>query len=283
MASRLPRGAIRREMLSGLGDVEAAQPGDERQAHASDQREGVLRRRGHPDRRMWLLIRPRHHDHVVEREVFSGMREAILRPGLENDVERFLEAIAALAVGNAVPGIGAGKAAAPDPEIEATQAELVHRCGLFRGTDRVTQRKDADAGADPHALGATRDGSGQHERHGSDRRDARASGIGRSSGSGEVSLGQPDAVEPGFLRDLGDRERFGERFFLRPSLAIVAFHHQADVHVRLPPKAYPRLDARDLTLAGSRCAGSLADGRSRPDDHAVGARARGSHHRMSGR
>ena len=150
-----------------------------------------------------------------------------------------MEAIAALAVGNAVPGIGAEKAAAPDPEIEATQAELVHRRGLFRGANRMTQRENADARADPHSLRARGDGGGQHERHGGDRRDARAPGIGRPSGSGEVSLGQPDAVEPGFFRDLGDRERFGERFFRRPSLAIVAFHHQADVHVSLPLRCPP--------------------------------------------
>jgi hypothetical protein len=167
------------------------------------------------------------------------MREPLLGPGLENDVERFLETIAALAIGDAVSRIRPGKAAAPDTEIETAQADLIDGGGLFRGTNRVTQGEDADARTDPHALGARRDGSGQHERHGGDRRDARASGIEWSSRSREVSLGQPDAVEPGFLRDLGDRERFGKRFFLRPPLAIVAFHHQADVHVSLPPRCPP--------------------------------------------
>jgi len=72
------------------------------------------------------------------------VRETLLRPGLENDVERFLEALAALVVSDAVARVGAGKAAAPDAEVEAPLADLIDGGGLFGGADGVTKRQDAD-------------------------------------------------------------------------------------------------------------------------------------------
>ena len=202
----------------------------------------------HPDRRVRLLIGPRHHGQIVEREIFARVREPLLRPGLENDVERFLEALAALVVPNAVPRVGARKAAAPDAEVEAALADLVDGGGLLGGADGVTQREDADPGADPEAGRAGGDGRGQHQRHGGDRRDARTHGIGRSPVHGEVPLGQPDAIEPLGLRDLGDGHRFGKRLFLRSSLPIVAFHHQADMHTRLLHATLECLGGRPIIL-----------------------------------
>src|SRR5213593_161755 len=144
-----------------------------------------------------------------------------------------MEAIAALVIPNAVARIGAGKATAADAEIETALADLIDSGGLFGGADGMTERQDADAGADPQACGAGRDRGGQHERHRGDRRDARAHGIGGSPVHGEVALGQPDTIEPLRLRDLGDGHRFGKGLFLRSPLAIVTFHHQADMHVSL--------------------------------------------------
>src|SRR5206468_7960491 len=148
------RGTIGPEVADGLGDVEAAQPGDERVPHAPDHRERVVGGSRHPDRWVGLLIGPRHHREIVEREVFSGVREAVLRPRLQDDVERFLEALAALVVADAVARVGAGKAAAPDAEVEATLADLIDRGGFLGGADGVTERKHADAGADAQALRA---------------------------------------------------------------------------------------------------------------------------------
>jgi hypothetical protein len=136
----------------GLGDVEAAQSGHQREAHAADHRKRVVRRGRHPDRWVRLLIGPRHHGQIVEREILARVREPLLRPGLENDVERFLEALAALIVPNAVPRVGAREAAAPDAEVEATLADLVDGGGLLGGADGVTQRQDADPGADPERV-----------------------------------------------------------------------------------------------------------------------------------
>src|SRR3989442_9410953 len=103
---------------------------------------------------MRLLIGPRHHGQIVEREIFPGVREAFLSPRFENDVERFLEAIAALVIPNAVARIGAGKAAAADAEVETALADLIDGGGLFGGADGVTERQDADPGADPQACRA---------------------------------------------------------------------------------------------------------------------------------
>src|SRR5262249_5554785 len=170
---------------------------------------------------------------IVGREVLAGVREAFLGPGLQNEVERLLEALAALVVPHAVPRVGARKTAAPDAEVETALADLIDRGGLLGGANGMAEREHADAGADPHAARARSDRGAQHQRHRGDRRDARAHRIGRPPVHGEVPLGQPDAVEPLGLRDLGDVHRLAERLFLRSALTVVAFHHEADVHVAL--------------------------------------------------
>ena len=135
------RRPVRAEMPGGLGDVETAQTGHERETHAADHGKRIVGGRRHPDRGVRLLIGPRHHGQVIEREIFARVREPLLRPGLENDVERFLEALAALVVRHAVPRVGARKATAPDAEVEAPLADLVDGGGFLGGADGVTQRR----------------------------------------------------------------------------------------------------------------------------------------------
>src|SRR5262249_55585032 len=137
-----------------LGHIEAAQAGDERKSHAPDHRKRVGRRRRHPDRRMRLLERARDDGEIVGREVLAGVREAFLGPGLQNEVERLLEALAALVVAHAVPRVGARKTAAPDAEVETALADLVDGGGLLGGANGMAEREHADAGADPYAARA---------------------------------------------------------------------------------------------------------------------------------
>src|SRR5207249_4478349 len=231
------------------------------EAHAPDHRERVGCRRRHPDRRMRLLVRARDDGQSVSREVLPGVREAFLGPGLQDEVERLLKSLAALVVAHAVARVGARKATAPDTEVETALADLIDGGGLFGGANGMAEGEHADAGADPHAARARGDRGAQHQRHRGDRRDARAHRIGRPPVHGEVPLGQPDAVEPLGLRDLGDVHRLRERFFLRPALTIVTFHHEADVHVAL-------LRARSTFRSAARlyCAlASRAGRRARPN------------------
>ena len=61
-----------------------------------------------------------------------------------------------------------------------------------------------------------------------------------------MTLGQPDAVQAVFLCRIGDGERFFKRFFLRPALTVVTFHHESNMHY-YSPMASRRLHTADCT------------------------------------
>src|SRR5262245_16011555 len=230
MAGLLPRRAVRCEVPGHLGDVEATQSGDHRKAHTAYERKGILGGSSDPDRRMRFLIGPGDHGQIIAAKIGPAMREALVVPGFENDLEGFLETRPTLIIGDAVAGIGSGEATAPDTEVKAPAANLIHGGGLFGEANRMTQRQDTDPGADAQAGGAGSNGAGQNERDRSNRRNACPHGISWSPGAGEVSLGQPDPIEPIVLRYLRNGERLCESFFLGPPLSIVTFHHQTGIH-----------------------------------------------------
>src|SRR5919109_3345260 len=116
------------------------------------------------------------------------MGKWLLRPGLEDDLERFLEAFPTLAVGHAIPLVGSGEAAASNAEIQASLADLIDRGGFFGDTDRVAQRQHIDGDAHSQALRTRGDGTGDGERGGDDRRDARALGVQRTPARRKVTL-----------------------------------------------------------------------------------------------
>src|SRR5262245_56720412 len=152
------------------------------------------------------------------------MGEALVRPRCQDDVEGFEKTFTALAVGHAVSRIGAWEATAPHSKVESALANLIH-CRRFLGEPhRMAQRQDADTGADPHALGARRDGSSENEGHGSDRRNAPAHRIGRTPGASKMALGQPYSVYPGLVGDVDNREGLGKGLLLCPPITIVTFH-----------------------------------------------------------
>src|SRR5262249_10971240 len=150
------------------------------------------------------------------------------------DVERWEKASTVFTVGHAVSCIGAREATAPHSKVETTLANLIH-CRRFLGEPhRMAQWQDADTGADPHALGARRNGGSQNEGHGSDRRDAPAHRICRAPGASKMALGQPHSVYPVLFGDVDNREGLGKGLLLCPPITIVTFHNQADVHAHLP-------------------------------------------------
>src|SRR5262245_8407693 len=99
-------------MLTALKNVETAQPDEDRIAQMADLGERLLGRGGHADRWMWLLIRPGQHGEVIEGVILPGIGKGLLRPGLEDDLQRFLEAFPTLPIGNAIPLVGSGETAA---------------------------------------------------------------------------------------------------------------------------------------------------------------------------
>ena len=90
------------QMLAALKDVETATDED-RMAQVADLRERLLGRGGHADRWMWLLIGPGQHGQIIEGVILPSIGKWLLRPGLEDDLQRFLEAFPTLAIGNAIP------------------------------------------------------------------------------------------------------------------------------------------------------------------------------------
>src|SRR5437016_10654974 len=121
--------------------------------------------------------------------------------------------------------------------------------------DRVPTGSGADT--DRRRTGGVR--RGQNHRRRGDRGNPGAHRIGRLPVDGEVALGQPDAVEPLRLRDLGDRHRLGKRLFLRSPFSMVALHYQADVHMGLPRTAGTSRSPPDYTARSGPTVSSGGD------------------------
>jgi len=71
---------------------------------------------------MRFLIGPGYHGQIIAAKIGPGVGEALVVPSFENDLERFLETLTALIIGDAVAGIGPGEAAAPNAEVKTPAA-----------------------------------------------------------------------------------------------------------------------------------------------------------------
>ena len=127
--------------------------------------------------------------HILEGEVFAPVGEALLRQGALDDIQRLGEALAALAVGDAVGLVGVREARAADAEDQPALAELVDGRDFLGKAQRMAERQHLHGGADLHALGSLGDGGGEDQRRGQHR-----------PLGGEVQLGQPHGVEPPAVR-----------------------------------------------------------------------------------
>src|SRR5919202_2514156 len=113
----------------------------------------------------------------MEGVILPGVGESLLCPGVEDDVETFLEAFPTLPVRNAIALVGSGETAAPDAEIQATLADLIDGGSFFGHADGVAERQHIDGDAHPQLLSTGSHRTGHDERGGDDRRHARAKGI----------------------------------------------------------------------------------------------------------
>ena len=72
---------------------------------------------------MGNLIRARAHRHVLEPVELALVTERFALPRLSDDLQRLLEARLTLAIGDSQHVVGAWRAAAANPEIEAALAQ----------------------------------------------------------------------------------------------------------------------------------------------------------------
>src|SRR5580692_4355219 len=118
---------------------------------------------------MRLLVRLRPDADVFVIVVFARKRKGLLGPGAPDYLEHFGKAFGALAVGDPVSFIGPREAAAPDAEEQPAMADVVNRRGLFRQSERLTERQNLDAETNLDLLCPRRDGAGDRQRRRADR------------------------------------------------------------------------------------------------------------------
>ena len=154
---------------------------------------------------MGLLVGPRRHHHVIHVVIMAVVVEAVVVPGLEDDFQGLGEPLAALVEGDAIALIRAGEAAAANAKVQPAPGDVIHGGGFFGQADGVGQGQHADAGAHADALGAGGDDAGHHQRDRRHRRDAGSARVGGRARGGEVTLGQPDAVDARLVSQAGPR------------------------------------------------------------------------------
>src|SRR5712692_9089864 len=191
---------VRAEVPALRGDVQIPEPDEERQAEARDLGEGLRRVGGHAERRVRHLIRRRGHRDVLEAVELAVVAEGLALPGQADDLERLEEARLALAVRHAEQIVGAGRAAAADPEVEAPLAELIHGGRFLGDTQRVAEREHLHRDAHADAPGA-----GGHEA-----RERERGGLNRAPAV-EMDLAEPDAVEAARLPRVRQLEGLAQR------------------------------------------------------------------------
>jgi len=133
---------------------------------------------------------------VAGAEVLPLERELFLRPRLGDEVERFLEALAAFVLRDAVAVVVHRRGAAAGPELEATVAEEVGDGGLFGNLHGIVQGQQRDRRAQADPRRALRRRRQHHERIGENRERA-----------AEVELAEPHRVEAQHVPELDLRHQ----------------------------------------------------------------------------
>ena len=236
----VPGLAVRLQMDPQPGDVVVAHAHEDREPEPADLGERLVRVRGHPDRRMRDLVRHRRHRHVLEPVEGARVAEWPALPCLADDLEGLEEAGLALAVRDPQHVVGARGPAAPDPELEAPLAELVHRRRLFGDAQGVAERKDLHGDAHAHAPGPGGDEARQRQRSRLHR-----------PGPVEVDLAEPHAVEAPGLGRAHQLDRFPECRRLAGSRAPL-FEEDPDVHLVPVSSRRERVRARSCGADGPR-------------------------------
>jgi hypothetical protein len=145
--------------------------------------------------------------------------DPLVGQGARHQLQRFDEAVAAFAQGNAEAPEVLRIGAAPDPQLDPSARQHVQRGDLLGHAQGVVQRKLHDGCAQAHAAGARRNGRQQQRRARHDRDLAV-----------EVVLHRPDRVEAQRLAPLGLHQRLAKD--LGGGLAGATGHQevQAELH-----------------------------------------------------
>src|SRR5436309_16118409 len=167
---------------------------------------------------MRLLMRARCDRRFAEAIELALVAEGLALPRRENDLQRFEEARLTLLVRDTERVVRARAAAAADPEVEPSLAQMIERRDLAGDAERMVQRQQLHGR--PHAQ-AARAGH-DPARHEQGRRQDRTGGV-------DQHLGQPHDVEPPLLSRVGELEQLLEPLALRAA-APYLLREDSEVH-----------------------------------------------------
>ena len=123
---------------------------------------------GDPHRRVGRLHRPRHHRQLARLKVFPVKRKGVVCPRRKNEVERLVEARAALLGRDAIARVVSCDTAT-DTEFKATVAKDVRDRRFLGDLYRAVQRQQSYRRAEANAAGPLGRSSQHHQRIGKDR------------------------------------------------------------------------------------------------------------------
>src|SRR5215831_7454589 len=202
---------------------------EDRQTAPPRERKGFGAVGGYAHRRVRHLQRARYHAQITGTKIFALERELLALPRREDEIERFLEAFAALFLGDVKPDIVERERAATDPEFEPSIAEDVGGRGLFDDLHRIVQRQQGHRGPEPDAAGALARRRQYHQRVGEDRE--------RPT---EVELAEPRGIEAEIVAELDLCEDVLVALMLGKSARAWQLIEEAEAHLSslaagLPP------------------------------------------------
>jgi hypothetical protein len=126
--------------------------GEDRHPVSRRERESVGTIGGDPHRRVGPLHRPRHHSQLSRLKVFSFKGKGVVCPRRKNEVERLIEARAALLGRDAITRV-VSRDTATDAEFKATVAENIGDRRLLGDLYRAVQWQQGYRRAEANATG----------------------------------------------------------------------------------------------------------------------------------
>src|SRR5262245_55198670 len=219
VAGGAPRRVVGADVALELADARRPHREEDRQPAATDRGVRLLGGGRHAKRRVRLLVRLGDGAHVAELEVLALVREPLLGPRLQEDLERLVESLLALFVGDVEPGVVPGEAASPHAEIDAALADVIERRDVLGQAQGMDEGQHLDCEPDLHVLGPPGDRRPHDEGRGQDRALLL-----------EVQLGQPHGVVAEVLGDGHLRQRVVEGLCLVDARTPLELGEEPDLH-----------------------------------------------------
>jgi hypothetical protein len=108
-----------------------------------------------PERRIRLLERPQVHGEVIEAVEVSGIGELVVTEPFPHDGQRLhIARVVRLGVRFLTPEVCLHDAAPPHPDVETPAAQVVEHADLLDQPERMMQRQNVHARAEPQAVRA---------------------------------------------------------------------------------------------------------------------------------